>query len=116
VTTLLLPLVRQLKVEGLATVNAWQHIWHKLLVLPGYLVSEPSSHQKKKKKPSSHQMLLPELQHPITSLVEPGSRTRTSASGVAVFRGLKSLLAKSLVKSLGTLVVRMAFEAVRNLT
>jgi hypothetical protein len=50
------------------------------------------------------------------SLVEPGSRTRTSASGVAVFRGLKSLLAESLVESLGTLVVRMAFEAVRNLT
>jgi hypothetical protein len=52
----------------------------------------------------------------LASLVEPGSRTRTSASGVAVFRGLKSLLAESLVESLGTLVVRMAFEAVRNLT
>jgi hypothetical protein len=50
------------------------------------------------------------------SLVEPGSRTRTSASGVAAFRGLKSLLAESLVESLDTLVVRMAFEAVRNLT
>jgi hypothetical protein len=52
----------------------------------------------------------------LRSLVEPGSRTRTSASGVAAFRGLKGLLAESLVESLGTLVVRVAFESVRNLT
>ena len=48
------------------------------------------------------------------SLMEPGSRTRTSASGVEAFRGSKSLLAESLLSKRSTRAYRKAVARVNN--